>query len=391
MNYFRAEANKPKFAGCELGFRPFFLMGSVFSIVALLVWIFLLKNAIYWHSTHGNMIWWHGHEMIFGFTAAIIAGFLLTAVANWTNKPATSGTPLAVLSIIWLLPRILLVNQQWVSIDKIMIIDCLFLPCVAFFVAKPIIQVKMWKNLMFVFILVGLAGLNALSYYGVIQNNIRLSNTSLHAAIFLIVLIISILGGRVIPFFTEKGTQHLGEGAFIKPPTKIWLEAASAISILLFIVSVFFYHTLIIRFMAGFAGLFLFLRWFNFGWQYSFKNPLVWSLHMSFLCIPVGFGLIAMNIFFSAALHCITIGGIGGMVLSMMARISLGHTGRKMVAPKWMFIAFITLICSALLRVIAIYIPQIYLAFIGISILFWILGFGVFIMYYGKILLLERD
>jgi len=151
---------------------------------------------------HGGPLWWHSHEMLFGFGAAIAAGFLLTAVASWTGVSGIRGKPLAVLVFSWFLARLLLAFDFGLADWIIAMVDVSFLLFVSIAMAYPIIKVKQWRNLMFIPILLALTGFNAISHWAVLNNQYSLTFQYLHATIMLFTLLIAVLGGRVIPAFT---------------------------------------------------------------------------------------------------------------------------------------------------------------------------------------------
>lgn len=375
--------SQPQFSLFKLGFRPFFLLGSIFSLIAISIWGGFFFGHIQF-SPHGDPIWWHGHEMIFGFVIAIIAGFLLTAVQNWTGQPGVKGKSLIVLVLVWLIPRVLLLNEDWAPLEVIMAIDLAFAPLTALFMARSVLKVKQWRNFAFVPILLMLMLVNALSYYGLLTNDPALTQTALHSAILLMVTVVALIGGRVIPFFTERATQ------WQRSPNIVWLEIATFISLILLILSVLFQHTLTIRISAAIAGIILLMRWSRWGGRHTARVPLLWSLHVSYFFIPLGLLLIATGQNFSAGLHGITLGGLGGMILAMMARVSLGHTGRKLTPPKIVTFAFALIVLASVLRILAGLITSYYLPLLEAAIACWVLSFTIFIYHYTPILLKAR-
>ena len=188
----------------RLGFRIFFLGGALFSCLAMLVWLLSLRGMALLPGV-SNPIWWHAHEMIFGFGLAIIAGFVLTAMQNWTGIPGVRGWPLALVSGLWLLPRLLMPLRGELN-DLVIVLDLLWLPLVAGFLARPVIQVKQWRNLFFAPLLMFMMLLNALSYYAAFSHNWLLAERVFTTAVLAIAALITVMGGRVIPFFTARAT-----------------------------------------------------------------------------------------------------------------------------------------------------------------------------------------
>ena len=191
-----------KWALFDLGFRPFFLLGSVFALLAIVPWVLSLHGIAF--NPTGGGLWWHAHELIFGFALAIIFGFLLTAGQNWTGVPSASDGSLAGLVGLWLLPRVLLpfdIAPWWLM----MAFDVCAGLGVAGVLARMMIKVKQWRNLGLVAVLVMLAALNAASYISVAQGRADTALNIHHGALLWVALVMNIMGGRVIAFFTERG------------------------------------------------------------------------------------------------------------------------------------------------------------------------------------------
>ena len=189
----------------RLAFRPFFLGGALFSIVALALWASFWLGGTSW-IPHGGWLWWHAHEMIFGFVCAIVAGFLLTAVQNWTALPSITGWPLAGIFLLWLLPRVFLLYPVSAIEGVLPWLDLAFLPLVAWVMGRMLWRVKQFHNLVFIPVLLLLATSNAQMHWAISQGDGALARQASHSAIFMIVLLMVVMGGRVIPFFTANGT-----------------------------------------------------------------------------------------------------------------------------------------------------------------------------------------
>ncbi|TCI05286.1 NnrS family protein [Corallincola luteus] len=378
----------------RLAFRPFFLFGSLFSLAAIALWVGSL-NGWFSFTPYGSSLWWHTHEMLFGFVCAIIAGFLLTAVQTWTGLRGLRGTPLLLLVLLWLAGRIALLldlgQLQWLAA----VIDLLFLPCVALLMANYVVRVKQWRNLVFTPLLLGLTLANALMHSAVIgafPAGMQLGST---IAVLLISLVIFVVGGRVIPFFTSRAC------GFDKPQPLVWLEAVGAISLLAVIITLLVSIgwqvpkeiSIVLWATIAISQLLRMARWRP---QATLSNPLLWSLHLSYLFIPIG-ALLALGFHLgwvysmSPAIHALTVGGMGGLILAMLARVSLGHTGRPLKAHPQMSIAFAALLLAALIRsVLPALMPQWLVWGWSLSALGWIIGYGLFMVHYSKILSTPR-
>ena len=382
----------------RLAFRPFFLFGSLFSIIALILWaVFLndptvfIKNSTQAWQPYGGWFWWHGHEMLFGFSVAIIVGFLLTAIQNWSGLPGLSGWPLAGLFGVWVLARLFMVFPI-VSGEVIAIVDILFLPLAAFVLAKPIIAAKLWRNLMFIPLLLLLAWTNGHSHYRLMGGDV-FSLPDTQTTILIITLIIVIMGGRVIPFFTANatGTQ--------KPQPLRALELLSVGS--LGLATLFTLVTGSINAEPILGVLFLASAVANAirvgRWQsmLTVDNPLLWSLHLSYLLIILSLGLISafhfgLEIPLSSALHGLTIGGIGLMVLAMISRVSLGHTGRVLQVSALITLGYAALALSAIIRVVAPLLSNHPSSLYVVSAACWIFGYLAFVVIYWPVLTKPR-
>ena len=374
------KTKKNTFALFALGFRPFFLFAafSAFSLIAL--WLFELSGKIT-ISGYYTPTGWHAHEMLFGYTVAVIAGFLLTAAGNWTGMKMINGKQLALLSVVFLLGRFAPFIPElpyWV----IAALDLAFLPLVALLIAIPVFKVKQWSNFVFVPLILAMAAANLmvhLSALNIIDSSIV---TGSRLMIYLVILIIVIMGGRVIPFFTERGVVGVTTKKWV------WIERLSSLSVILMVLGeMFFSGNVVIGYLAMFAAITNFIRvagWYsNKIWQV----PLVWILQIAYLWIVFGFVIKGWVIFDINerlfAFHAFTVGGIGIMTLGMMARVSIGHTGREMVLSSWMTLAFILINIAAITRVIMpMFMPHLYLVFIQFSGWLWVSAFIIFFVVY---------
>jgi len=364
-----------------LGFRPFFLFAAFFAPLLVFLWLLQLSGVVTL-SAYYSATGWHAHEMLFGYTVAVIAGFLLTATGNWTGMKMINGWQLALLSAVFLLGRFAPFMTS-VSYQTLAAIDLAFIPLVAFLIAIPIIKARQWSNIIFVPLLLMMFAANLmvhLSALGLI--NVSVVSGS-RAMLYLVVFLIVVMGGRVIPFFTERGVTGV--------TTKKWaaIEWLSPVSILLLVIAdVVYVDKILTASVAMVAALVHSVR--LAGW-YSHKIwqvPLVWILHIAYAWFIVGFVLKALFLidinYTFLAYHAFTVGGIGIMTLGMMARVSLGHTGREMILNHWMLYSFILINIAAVIRVIVpLFLPESYLLLVQISGWLWILAFILFLLVYA--------
>ena len=375
----------------EFAFRPFFLLASLFSIFALLLWNATLSGDLN-ITLYGGSLWWHMHEMLFGFVAAIIVGFLLTAVQNWTKVRSLNGTGLMLLLAVWLMARILFFFPSYLPAWLIASMDIAFLPLAALALAYPIIKVKLWRNLMFIPILLLMSAANVTMHYSVASLNYSLMSQAAIAMVFLVTFVMCLMGGRVFPMFSANGTQTPRVEAIP------WLEKLAIGSALC---AVLIGSNLIDLPAIVSAGIFFVasgahaVRVFRWKIWVAYKTPLVWSLHLSYWCIALGLFLYGLSIVTdlvsrSQAIHTLTIGAMGTMILAMISRVSLGHTGREIVVGKIMTIAFAAMVAAFIIRVFASYWISDYLQVLSVSILLWVIGYGSFIALYFPILTKPR-
>lgn len=375
----------------RLGFRPFFLFGALFSALAMLGWLGQL-NGWFVLPGIGNPIWWHAHEMLFGFGAAIVAGFLLTAVQNWTAHPGVRSWPLVLVVVLWALPRALL---PWLGEHNTLLIvaDLLWLPLCTWYLAKPIVVTRQWRNLFFVPLLVVLTLLNAASWLW--QAQWADMEHLLITTVLLFTTLIAVMGGRVIPFFTARAT------GMEKAVPILWLERAALATLWLTLVSWLLLPTpwatslylLPLYIVAAVLHLWRQLRW---RLPSTLGQPLLWSLHLAYLFIPLGLlalGALAagLPISLSLASHLLSAGCMGTMILGMIARVSLGHSGRALQVGRRIQCAFALVIMAALTRVL---IPLLWPAYTlhgwNLSGLAWSLAYGLFVWVYAPILTSPR-
>lgn len=374
----------------RLGFRPFFLLGALFSCLAMLGWLGQLNN---WFALPGigNPIWWHAHEMLFGFGAAIVAGFLLTAVQNWTAHPGVRSWPLALIVGLWVLPRCLL---PWLGEGNLilMALDLAWLPLCAWFLAKPVIMTRQWRNLFFVPLLLILTLLNGASWLW--RDEWSAVEHLLITTVLLFTTLIAVMGGRVIPFFTARGTGQE------KAPPSPWLERGALASLwlilLLWLLPDSWINSLyMVPLYIVAAGLHLGrqLRWRP---GTTLAQPLLWSLHLAYLFIPLGLLALAaqaagLPLSLSLASHLLSAGCMGTMILGMIARVSLGHSGRALHVGRRITLAFALVILSAFMRVLLpLYWPSLTMTGWNLSGWSWIAAYGLFVWVYTPILARPR-
>lgn len=368
-----------------LGFRAFFALAGLFALILISLWASVFEGSLmtdnYYPATY-----WHAHEMLLGYTMAVIAGFLLTAVKNWTGIQTVQGKELAALCLLWIYGRVVPFYSELLPDSLIALIDFSFLPLLAYYVAKPIIKSGNLKNLFFIALLLLMALGNGLIHAQVLGYAEKSAELGFDLIIMIILMIILVIAGRVFPFFTERGIK--GIIAIRNPILDVSALASSA---LVFILMIFNVSGLVLTICAVIAVVAHALRvagWYDPRIWYV---PLLWVLYMGYAWIMLGFVFVALSSISlvqpSLAIHAFTVGGIGVLTLGMMARVSLGHTGRAMRASNTIAIAFASINLAALFRVVMpALLPDWYSSFLVISIYCWLAAFSLFVFVYMPIL-----
>ncbi|WP_338040263.1 NnrS family protein [Methylocucumis oryzae] len=370
--------NYPLFA---LGFRAFFTLAGLSALLLIMIWNAMLSGKIQPHLYFPSY-YWHAHEMLLGYNAAVIAGFLLTAVKNWTGKPTLTYDALAGFCLLWLYGRILPFYAELLPDFFIALVDFAFLPLLTFIVAKPIIATRQSRNYWLLVLLLALTFANGLMHLEFLQTGINTAATGLTSAVGLIILLILTLAGRVFPFFTERAIPGT---LIIKHPVLDVVSIASAS--IVFILQILEGSGALLAITASLAAVSNILRLVNWYVPRIRYVPLLWVLYLGYLWIIAGFVLTALAAYQlttpALGLHAFTVGGIGVLTLGMMARVSLGHTGRALKASNTIALAFVLLNIAVVLRVLLpIAFPAWYNQFLYGSVLAWLAAFALFVFVY---------
>lgn len=363
----------------NLGFRCFFLGAGVYAIFSIVAWAALYFYQIPMNDYLITPFQWHAHEMIYGYGMAVIAGFLLTAVKNWTGIQTLQGRPLIVLFGLWLIARLLFISGAS-GVLAAGLFDILFSLVLIYALAGPIIKTKQWTQVAILSKVILLVVFNLLFYLGALDVIDRGAYLGTYGGLYLLVGLILTMGRRVLPFFIEKGVDY---------PVKLFnsriLDLSSLFLFVAFFVSeLFFVNPGFSAYLA--LGLFAVSAIRLIGWHTPgiWHKSLLWSLYLAAWFICFGFLLIAGVYFFRLSglpgIHALAYGGVGLITLSMMTRVTLGHTGRDVSRPPlYMAYAFAVLIVGALIRVLMPMIaPSAYAFWIGLSQLLWAGAFLIF-------------
>ena len=373
------------FALWNLGFRPFYLLASTFGALSVLLWAAQFSGLLPRPYLQSSV--WHAHEMLFGYTTAVIAGFLLTAVRAWTNEPTPSGAPLMALAALWVVGRVIVLTPFALAAT---IVNAAFPVAIALAVGIPMWRSRNLRNYFFAGLLV-LMGVLIIALYLALQGDISLSpSLGLRLALGVVLLIMVVMGGRVIPMFTNNGVT--GSNA----TRNVYVEklALSAV-ILLFAADLLQWPSAVIAIIALSGALVHGVRlalWKP--WRTS-ATPLVWILHAAYAWIVLHLllrWLSALDLLAeSYATHALTIGAIGGLTLGMMTRTARGHTGRPLVAGGAELAMFLLIQGAALVRVFGgILLPEMTMATVQFSALLWVAAMSLYAICYWPVLTRPR-
>ena len=373
------------------GFRPFFLGGALWALAAMLLWIGVVTGRWQIAASYGPLAW-HAHEFLFGYVGAIIAGFLLTAIPNWTGRLPVRGGPLLALFLIWLAGRAALLAIDRIGALLAASIDSLFLLMLALVILREIVAGRNWRNLKTVV----LVSVLALADIGFHAETILFGapDYSLRVAIAVIIVLIMLVGGRIVPSFTHNWLVR--EGAARLPISfdrldmlSIFLAAAALIAWIALPVSVL---TGVLLLLAGLAQFLRLLRWAGLG---TWREPLVLVLHVGYAFVPLGFFIVGASVLWPAlvpptgALHTWTAGAMTLMTLAVMTRATRGHTGRELTAGAATQFIYAAAILAAVARILPLA-PEFSSTLLAISAVAWIAAFGGFALWYGPMLLRSR-
>lgn len=367
------------------GFRPFFLSGAVWAAFGILLWLPLLfgEAAL---PTHLGVLDWHIHEMLYGYAAATIAGFILTAIPNWTGRLPINGAPLAALAALWLAGRLAIAFSAAIGAAAAAVIDVAFLAILAAAVGREIVAGRNWRNLrvlavLGVFILGNVVFHTEALVFGKAEHGIRI-------AVAAVIGLITIIGGRIVPSFTRNWLvrNRPGRLPIAFSSFDVLCVAASILALLAWVVTPSHRTTGLLLLAAGIAQAVRLGRWAG---DRTVSDRLVLVLHVGYAFVPIGFillgvGALTAAVPASAGIHAWTTGAVGLMTLSVMTRASLGHTGQPLMASPGTQAIYSLALAAALLRIAA--------AFDGSTVLIhlaafaWIAAFGGFTLAYGPML-----
>ncbi len=372
------------------GFRPFFLLAGVWAIAAMALWLGFLIAGWQFAGPYGALNW-HAHELLFGYVSAALAGFMLTAIPNWTGRLPVAGLPLLALVLIWMAGRAAMLMTGQIGIWPAIAVEAAFLPVLAAVAAREVGSGQNWRNL---HVVTGV-GLLALANFMFHINVAGGGDTGLayRLAILGWLMLITLIGGRLAVSFTHNWLSR--RGVVARPESFGRYDRVAIVLTLGALVAWVMWPTgPVTASLCGLAALVQLgrlLRWR--GWL-AWREPLVWVLHTSYLFIPLGLASLTASglgwIGPVTALHVLTVGAITNMTFAVMTRASRGHTGRPLAASAATAAAYLALIGSAIVRPLVDFLPGLYLEVLAASGLLWFLAFSIFIAEYGPMLVTRR-
>lgn len=372
----------------SMGFRPFFLLAAIWAAFAVPIWAAAFAG---WLPSGNFGRDWHAHEMLFGYLSGVIAGFLLTAVPNWTGRLPVTGAPLAGLVMLWCAGRIAMLTPSFPGAP---FVDSAFLFVFAGVVAREIIAGRNVRNLPVLVLLIVLGSANVFSHARVFDPEMALQGERIGVAV--VAMLVALIGGRIVPSFTRNWMAKRRLKPEPAPPGRFDAVAlgVGAAGLAAWAISPTLYAAGLALTLAGALHFVRLARWQ--GWRTS-AEPLVLVLHLGYFWLALGLLLSGLAILApslipaASGLHALTAGAFGVMTLAVMTRASLGHTGQPLTATRRISVIYILVNFGALIRVVGPFLPEHYTALLGLSALLWSSAFAWFAIVYAPLLLRPRE
>jgi uncharacterized protein involved in response to NO len=374
------------------GFRPFFLGGALWAAIAMALWISMLTG-LFVLPTAFDPVSWHAHEFLYGYLAAVVAGFLLTAVPNWTGRLPVVGLPLGGLFALWLAGRITVALSAGLPPLAVALVDLSMPVALAAVLAREIVAGRNWRNLIVLGMLAVMVAGNAMFHWEAARGDYAAQGYGLRLGLAAAVMMIAVIGGRIVPSFTRNWLVRRGGGRLPAPP----MQGFDKLALLILLVALVLWvlwpaatATAVALLSVGVLHLMRLARWAG---HRTFCAPLVWVLHAGYAFLPLGALAIAGEILMpgflgaAAAQHLWMAGAIGLMTLAVMTRATLGHSGQALAAGKGTVGLYLALVTAVIARLGAGLFPEQAAWFNGLSSLFWLAGFSCFAAIYGPLLL----
>src|SRR6516225_2402864 len=370
------------------GFRPFFLGAALWACIAMVLWIGLLSGSCSFAIGYG-VVAWHAHEFLFGYIAAVMTGFLLTAIPNWTGRLPLQGMPLLALFLLWLAGRVQMLLTDWIGTGAAAIIDCVYLITVTAVISREIVAGSNWRNLRVV-VLVALTAIANIAFQAEMLI-FAVPNYGLRLGVAAIVALIMVVGGRVTPSFTSNWLTRQGNQTRPAPFSRfdIGSIALGAVALITWIAAPDWSGTAALLFVMAVAQAARLSRWTG---ARTWREPILFVLHLGYAFVPLGAIMLSISILWprivpaSGALHAWTTGAMGLMTLAIMTRATLGHTGRDVFSTPTTVAIYGAMLVAALARIAAPLLPAFYYQTLLTAGVAWFSAFALFVLTYGPML-----
>jgi len=383
-----ADRNVNRCALFDYGFRPFFLLSGCYALAIIPIWLYRFAHAA---TPFGALpaMYWHSHEMLYGFVMAAVAGFLLTAVPSWTGARGFAGRPLIIVVGLWTLGRIAMSTVGAVPFWLTATAELSLLPALLTLLAPPIFR-SANRNAPLLAVVCVLWLIDGTFVVALQRGDAALAGGAMRLAVDLVLILVTVIGGRIVPAFTANALRQRGDTVttVIRRPIEF---AVIGLMIAIAITDVFAPDAALSGALAALAALAHAIR--LSGWRsFSARQPILWILHVGYAWLPVGLALKACALLGDAAWamkwqHALTAGTFATMILAVMTRASLGHTGRPLAVSGAIAVAYVLLTVSTVFRVFGVAVfPGNYLLTVTLSGLAWVLAFGIFVVVYAPIL-----
>lgn len=377
------------------GFRPFFLASAIWAILSMLLWIPMLTGYLELPITF-DPVSWHAHEFLFAYLGAVVAGFLLTAIPNWTGRMPIVGKPLALLFFLWVAGRLAILLSAYLHAGLVTLIDLSMTVVLALACLREIIAGKNWRNLIVLVLLSLLIAANLIFHWEAWRGDYAAQGYGMRLGISAMLLMVGLIGGRIIPSFTRNWLVKQGTSDLPVSP----MQKFDKISLLGLVIALLAWTVLADHWIAGLAlviaGALHCARLYRWKGMKTFAEPLVLVLHGAYLFLPVGLLALGLAILapdlldIAASQHLLMAGVLSMMTMAVMTRATLGHTGQDLTASPGTVFIYIVLACAILLRFSTGFFPDIANVLYDISGVAWILAFAAFVWIYGPLLVRSR-
>lgn len=362
----------------RLGFRPFYLGTALLACLSVPLWIAIFLGHMQMQLEMPPLLW-HGHEMLFGFAAGVVVGFLLTAVRAWTGLETARGPLLGSLILLWLAARVAALVAPYPVFAAL---DMALLPAAAAILLRVLLKAGNKRNIPLISLLVLMAIANLAFHLSVLGAIAVPAVAALYAELALIIMVVCVMTGRVVPMFTKNVTP----GLVINVPRKfeLTLLAVTAIALALWVLPTPAPLVLVASLAAAVLHAARLWMWHP---QVTFKRPILWILHASYAWLPIGFALLALAqlgwVNPSLAVHALAVGVIGGLIIGMVTRTARGHTGRPLQASRGEVAAYALVMLAAVLRVLVPAVqPGWYAYALEGAACLWAIAFGIYLFIY---------